>query len=45
MAYLCLKCHSPVDLDRQGATVRCDRCGSRILLKQQPTTVRRLKGL
>lgn len=42
MAYVCLKCKNPVDLDRQGAAVRCDKCGSRILLKQQPTTVRRV---
>jgi DNA-directed RNA polymerase subunit P len=45
MVYKCAHCKQTVELDKEFAGVRCPFCGHRILVKERPTSIKRVKAI
>ncbi|NMG83341.1 MAG: DNA-directed RNA polymerase subunit P [Methanosarcinales archaeon] len=44
MGYKCTRCKRPVEIDYSSVGIRCPYCGHRILVKQRPTAIKRMKA-
>ena len=45
VAYRCTRCKKTVEVDYEYSGIRCPYCGHRILMKERPTTVKRMKAV
>ncbi|MHC1631424.1 MAG: DNA-directed RNA polymerase subunit P [Methanotrichaceae archaeon] len=45
MAYKCTRCKKIVEVDYERSGIRCPHCGHRILMKERPTTIKRIKAV
>jgi DNA-directed RNA polymerase subunit P len=45
MVYKCAHCKHIVELDKEYGGVRCPYCGHRVLVKERPTTIKRVKAI
>nr|WP_269850763.1 DNA-directed RNA polymerase subunit P [Methanosarcina horonobensis] len=43
MGYKCTRCKQKVEIDYEYTGIRCPYCGHRILVKERPTTIKRIK--
>ncbi|HIH43742.1 MAG TPA: DNA-directed RNA polymerase subunit P [Candidatus Methanoperedenaceae archaeon] len=44
MSYKCARCKRTVEVDYELQGIRCPYCGHRILIKDRPTVVKRIKA-
>ena len=45
MAYKCTRCKKIVEIDYENSGTRCPYCRHRILMKERPTTVKKMKAV
>ncbi|MBC7085611.1 MAG: DNA-directed RNA polymerase subunit P [Methanomethylovorans sp.] len=44
MGYKCTRCKKNVEVNFKAMGIRCEYCGHRILVKERPTTIKRIKA-
>ncbi|MHC1568832.1 MAG: DNA-directed RNA polymerase subunit P [Candidatus Syntropharchaeia archaeon] len=44
MGYYCANCKKSVEIDYEYQGIRCPYCGYRILIKERPTIIKRVKA-
>jgi len=44
MGYRCTRCRRPVEIDYGYAGIRCPFCGHRVVIKERPVLVKRVKA-
>ncbi|HWR24895.1 MAG TPA: DNA-directed RNA polymerase subunit P [Methanosarcina sp.] len=44
MGYKCTRCKQKVEVDYEYTGIRCPYCGHRILVKERPTTIKRINA-
>jgi len=45
MAYKCTRCKKIAEIDYEYSGIRCPYCGHRILMKERPTTVKKMQAV
>lgn len=45
MVYKCAHCKQTVEIDKDLQGIRCPFCGHRILVKERPTTIKRVPAV
>ncbi|HDM36045.1 MAG TPA: DNA-directed RNA polymerase subunit P [Candidatus Syntrophoarchaeum butanivorans] len=44
MGYYCARCKHVVEIDYETQGIRCNYCGYRILIKERPTMVKKVRA-